>query len=111
LRDFEEEKLCFSSSKSLKKNIIGWEKRTKDFLHSPFRFFPIQFPSLKPGAIDVSFLQNGKNSYSISSQIDTRKIVIENDSIGFLNKLIFSPIRITYLEISLILARPKMNIQ
>jgi hypothetical protein len=44
LRDFEEEKLCFSSSKSLKKNIIGWgiltitvrRKRPKDFLHSPF---------------------------------------------------------------------------
>jgi hypothetical protein len=35
LRDFEEEKQSFSSSKSLKKNIIGWEKRTKDFLHSP----------------------------------------------------------------------------
>jgi hypothetical protein len=35
LRDFKEEKQSFSSSKSLKKNIIGWEKRTKDFLHSP----------------------------------------------------------------------------
>jgi hypothetical protein len=35
LRDFEEEKQSFSSSKSLKKNISGWGKRTKDFLHSP----------------------------------------------------------------------------
>jgi hypothetical protein len=35
LRDFKEEKQSFSSLKSLKKNIIGWGKRPKDFLHSP----------------------------------------------------------------------------
>jgi hypothetical protein len=41
LRDFKEEKQSFSSLKSLKKNIIGWEKRPKDFLHSPERTIPI----------------------------------------------------------------------
>jgi hypothetical protein len=53
-------------------------------------------PSLKPGAIDITFLRNGMNTRSISPQIDARILDIDYVSTGWLNQLTLPLIRIIH---------------
>jgi hypothetical protein len=52
-------------------------------------------PSLKPGAIDITFLWNGTNTSIINRWINAIIIVVEYDSIIFLNQLIIPLIRMS----------------